>query len=188
MANECVKEELTQVITTSIDTNNIKIVKLVETNNTNIKSYIDNQELQSKEAVAEAITVAQTPILQRLDFIDKIDSEDGVDTLIENFNKLNKLLESGAKLKTVTDAISANAELIVSLTDRVVALENAQKAIKTAQSALQTDVKTLTDNQSTFLTCEDVKGISITVNDSIFNIENIFINADVNLESDGYTT
>ena len=212
MSHECVKTNLEKLLAGAINTNNVEVVKLVKNTISGLRKYIDNQNIQSKTDVSNAIEIAVAPLVNSINLITKIDSEDGVTTIAEDIQKLNDLLKNGTTLKKLTDSITAVDNRISSLALRVSTLEDTQKVLKSSQSELKNSlqdvqkqqisqsekveivenllkdkvinqVSQLITNQDSFLTCDDISNLNVNIDNSVFNIN---INDILDLDSSKY--
>jgi septal ring factor EnvC (AmiA/AmiB activator) len=209
MSHNCVKTNLEKLLVGAINTNNVEVIKLVKNTISGLRKYIDNQNIQSKTDVSNAIEIAVAPLVNSINLITKIDSEDGVTTIAEDIQKLNDLLKNGTTLKKLTDSITAVDNRLSSLALRVSTLEDTQKVLKLSQSELKNSlqdvqkqqisqsekveivenllkdkvinqVSQLITNQDSFLTCDDIENLNVKIDNSVFNIN---INEILDLDS-----
>jgi len=101
------------------------------------KSYVDNLNVANKDEVAKQLSDATAPILKRLDALDVLDDEDGVNTLLERVNQLQELLSKDGNLEDILKDLSDINALIDALTKRVEDLETNQSTLMANQKALQ---------------------------------------------------
>ena len=109
-----------------------------------VKQYVDAGDANLAAQLAEKQT-AIDGIVARLDFLDKVDSEDGVDTLIERVNTLAEVVSGGEgtniidRLNQIDQTIAGVNNTIDALASRVTALES---AVQTINSTLDTKLNT----------------------------------------------
>jgi chromosome segregation ATPase len=103
---------------------------------TKVKTYVDGLNVANKDEVESTINEKLAPVIDRLNALDVIDSEDGINTLIERFNQVNDMLSTDGNLENILGKISDVNDRIDALVNRVATLETKQAEIKTAQDGI----------------------------------------------------
>ena len=101
------------------------------------KGYVDNLNVANKDEVKKQLDDALAPLQDRLNAIDVLNDEDGVNTLLERVNQLQELLSKDGALEDVLKAISDLNNRIDALVARVSKLEENQAVLTENQKALQ---------------------------------------------------
>ena len=103
------------------------------------KSYVDGLNVANRDEVKKQLDDALAPLQDRLNAIDVLNDEDGVNTLLERVNQLQELLSKDGALEDVLKDLSDINSRIDALINRVAKLEDNQKVLQDNQTALQTE-------------------------------------------------
>jgi len=143
------------------------VTQVIMTNSQIIKDYVNIGLSKNSASIAE-LMAQNKELAGRVDLLDTLDSEDGVNTLIERFEALNSIIQDGSNIEDVLTSIAAIKTQIEDIKPQFENLSEdftmAEKAfsatsleLTTAIARLQKDVADLQSEET--LTRQDIEGM-----------------------------